>query len=140
MREPYREVAAAILVGTCGHLCLQLRDDIPGILYPGQIGLFGGHREAGETFMACVMREIEEETGQRLPAERFAPLLRLHARIAEGGGLSGEYFVVRDIDVAALRITEGSLLKTRPQDVPALMPRLTPSAAYVMKIFLAKSN
>ncbi len=40
---------------------MQLRDDIPGILYPGCWGLFGGHLEPGETPEAGLKRELEEE-------------------------------------------------------------------------------
>jgi 8-oxo-dGTP diphosphatase len=56
-----REIAPTVIFDDCGRLLLQLRDDIPGILYPGVIGLFGGHREGDETFLACAVREIHEE-------------------------------------------------------------------------------
>ena len=56
-----REAAAAILFDPSGRLLLQLRDNIPNILYPGMIGFFGGHREGNETFLECVVREIHEE-------------------------------------------------------------------------------
>ncbi len=42
---------------------LQLRDDIPGIIYPGHWGLFGGHIESGETPDIAVKRELLEEIG-----------------------------------------------------------------------------
>ncbi len=41
-------VAMAILYRE-GKFLMQLRDDIPGILYPGLWGLFGGHLELDET-------------------------------------------------------------------------------------------
>ena len=44
----YREVAGALLVDTLGRFLLQQRDDKPGIVEPGKIGLFGGHREGNE--------------------------------------------------------------------------------------------
>lgn len=40
---------------------MQLRDDIPTILYPGVWGLFGGHLEPGETPEDGLRREIQEE-------------------------------------------------------------------------------
>ncbi len=51
-----------------GQLLMQLRDDIPTILYPGVWGLFGGHIEAGETPKMAVVREIAEEIVYALPA------------------------------------------------------------------------
>jgi 8-oxo-dGTP diphosphatase len=69
--DHHRRIACAILLDTQGRLLLQRRDDIPGILQPGKIGLFGGHREGSETFLNCVMREVQEETGLSLQPEDF---------------------------------------------------------------------
>lgn len=44
-----------------GKFLMQLRDDIEGILYPGQWGFFGGHLEAGETIEEGLKRELLEE-------------------------------------------------------------------------------
>ena len=46
---------------------MQLRDDIPSILYPGHWGLFGGHLDPGETAEVCVHRELKEEIGRDIP-------------------------------------------------------------------------
>lgn len=40
---------------------MQLRDDIPGIAYPGHWGFFGGHLDPGETPEAGLRRELIEE-------------------------------------------------------------------------------
>jgi 8-oxo-dGTP diphosphatase len=50
-------------------LLMQLRDNIPTILYPGLWGLFGGHIEAGETPEIAVVREIAEEIVYDLPGD-----------------------------------------------------------------------
>jgi len=42
---------------------IQLRDDIPGIVYPGHWGLFGGHIENNETPEEALKRELIEEIG-----------------------------------------------------------------------------
>ena len=59
------QVAMAILYQDEKFL-MQLRDDIPGILYPGCWGLFGGHLEPGETPEAGLKREVEEEINYTL--------------------------------------------------------------------------
>ena len=136
IHEPYREVAAAILVGTCGRLLLQQRDDIPGLLYAGLVGLFGGHSEDGETPLDCVLREIFEETGLALTPERFNLLVAIEASYPAGGGVKGSFYVVRDFPIDAAVITEGQPLVIERQQLPALLPRMTPSACYVMRLFM----
>jgi len=54
------EVALAILPKGDLVLC-QLRDDIPGINFPGEWGLFGGHLDPGEQPEAALRRELLEE-------------------------------------------------------------------------------
>jgi len=54
------EVAIAILYSGEGYL-MQLRDNIPGIVYPGCWGLFGGHIEADESPEQAIQRELLEE-------------------------------------------------------------------------------
>ncbi len=58
--KPLRTAAIAIL-SQKNRFLLQLRDDIPTILYPGQWALFGGHFEKGETAEEAIKREIWEE-------------------------------------------------------------------------------
>lgn len=66
MSKQYIHVAIAILYQQNKFL-LQLRDDIPGIIYPGHWGLFGGHIEPGETPDIAVKRELLEEIGYSPP-------------------------------------------------------------------------
>jgi 8-oxo-dGTP diphosphatase len=58
-------VAIAILYQEDKFL-MQLRDNIPGILYPGYWGLFGGHIETDETPDIAVQREVKEEISYTL--------------------------------------------------------------------------
>jgi 8-oxo-dGTP diphosphatase len=66
MSEQPVHVAIAILYQQDKFL-MQLRDNIPGILYPGYWGLFGGHLEDGETPDAALQREVMEEIGYTMP-------------------------------------------------------------------------
>lgn len=60
------EVAIAIL-HTSDQFLMQLRDNIPGILYPGYWGFFGGHIDPGETPEVAVKRELLEEISYAPP-------------------------------------------------------------------------
>lgn len=56
----------------CGPAILTLqRDDRPDLPWPGRWDLPGGGREGEETAEACLLRELEEEFGLRLPVERL---------------------------------------------------------------------
>jgi 8-oxo-dGTP diphosphatase len=70
------EVALAILYQGDRFL-MQLRDDIPGIAYPGHWGFFGGHIEPGEDPLTAVRRELLEEIGYAPPA--LYPFQRVEA-------------------------------------------------------------
>src|SRR6478672_3258092 len=126
MAQRHREIAFAIVIDTQGHLLLQQRDDIPGIVAPGKIGFFGGHREGDETFLDCVIREVHEETGVLLAAERFEHIKSYRGADLEipGGTMAAEGYVVRDVPVAEVNVTEGSLFIAKREEIPALIPRI----------------
>ena len=136
IHEPSREVAASILLGTCGRLLFQQRDDIPGLLYAGLVGLFGGHREGDETPLECVRRELLEETGLALAPERFQPLVAFQVTYPAGGGVKGSFYIVRDFPIDAAVITEGQPLVIERRQLPDLLPRMTPSTCYVARLFM----
>jgi 8-oxo-dGTP pyrophosphatase MutT (NUDIX family) len=54
------EVAIAILYYRHQFL-MQLRDNTPGIVYPGHWGFFGGHLDPGESPETAMWRELQEE-------------------------------------------------------------------------------
>lgn len=66
MKSQSIEVAIAILYRS-GRFLMQLRNDIPGILYPGCWGFFGGHIELGETPEVAMRRELLEEISYNPP-------------------------------------------------------------------------
>jgi 8-oxo-dGTP diphosphatase len=136
----HREIACAILVDTLGRLLLQRRDDIPGILFPGRIGLFGGHRERNESFLECVVREIYEEIRYYVPPERFALLAR-HDGVdpeIENGTVRSEFFISCNIPAEDLVITEGALLVAKPDELAVIEPQFTPALRFALGAFLNK--
>jgi 8-oxo-dGTP pyrophosphatase MutT (NUDIX family) len=58
--RPSNAVAALLLLED-GRYIMQLRDAIPDIFYPDHWGCFGGAVGAGETSLAALHRELEEE-------------------------------------------------------------------------------
>lgn len=136
--NPPRRIGCAILIDTSGNLLLQERDDIPGILQPGKIALFGGHCEDNETNLQCAVREIEEELSHPVPAERFELLLRYDGAdidVENGGTLACEVYVVRGIPADRLVITEGALFVIAPDDLARIDSRLAPLARLALAEF-----
>ena len=132
----HRETSGAILIDSLGRFLFQQRDNYPEILYPGMIGLFGGHREGNETFLECVVREIYEEISYFLPSERFAHLTSYTGAHPLGGTIHGEIYVANNIRVDQLLITEGTLLSVKPEDVATIDVRFSPSARFAVNAFL----
>jgi 8-oxo-dGTP pyrophosphatase MutT (NUDIX family) len=121
---------------------LQQRDDVAGIIHPGKVGLFGGHREGDETYLECVVREIHEELSYFVAPERFEYLASLDGLDldVDGGTVRGSFFVARDVPISALVITEGSLLTVTPDEVQTVEPKLTPSARFAIKVFFDRQR
>jgi 8-oxo-dGTP diphosphatase len=72
MNNPWAQCACALIIDTLGRFLLQQRDNVPGVLYPGMIGLFGGHREGNETFLQCLVREIHDELTYFVPGRALS--------------------------------------------------------------------
>jgi 8-oxo-dGTP diphosphatase len=125
-----REFTCAVLIDTFGRFRLQQRDNVPGIVHPGKIGLFGGHRECGETYLQCIVREVHEELSYFLPPERFEYLASYDATDINPEGetiIHGEFFVARDMPVEKVMVTEGTLYIAELGELSALEHRLSPS-------------
>jgi 8-oxo-dGTP pyrophosphatase MutT (NUDIX family) len=68
---PVQMSAGIILVNPAGQVLLELRANDPTIMYPGYWGITGGGGLPGETPEATAIREVEEETGWRVPSMTF---------------------------------------------------------------------
>ena len=139
----YREVACAVLIDTQGRFLLQQRDDVPGIVHPGKIGLFGGHREGGESYLQCVVREIHEEISYYLPPAKFEHLANYNVVVeedAEDVAVRGEFFIAYDVPTDALKVTEGSLLIVEADKLASVEPKFAPSVRFAMKALFQKQR
>jgi 8-oxo-dGTP pyrophosphatase MutT (NUDIX family) len=139
----HQEFTCAVLIDTFGRFLLQQRDDIPGIVYPGKIGLFGGGRECGETYLQCIVREVNEELSYFIPPERFEYLASYELTNIDPDGntiIRGECFVARDVPVEKITVTEGTLFIAGLGELSALEDRLTPTGKAGLTAFLEKGG
>lgn len=133
-----RQAACAILFGTCGRLILQQRDDVPDIVYPGLVSLFGGHLEPGEAPHACIQRELEEEIGVRLPLPALEPFFTFRTHFADPSERDVEIsiFIATGLRADALHVTEGSLLLLPIGQAMQRFDRMTPTTSYALSELL----
>jgi 8-oxo-dGTP diphosphatase len=105
---------------------LQLRDDKPDIHHPGKITAFGGGAEPGETPQDCALRELAEETGIQARAEDLLRLGAVSRVDFRGHPTASVFFLLRNVDPAALVVTEGAAIVLSFQEA-AVDSRLTES-------------
>ncbi|MEM1311398.1 MAG: NUDIX hydrolase [Cyanobacteria bacterium P01_H01_bin.153] len=94
------EVAIALLIRG-GQFLLQLRDNIPTIVYPGHWAFFGGHIDPGETPEEGVWREIKEEINY------VPPRLDLFIRWEHGNIVRHVFYGPLVVPVEQLELSEG---------------------------------
>jgi 8-oxo-dGTP pyrophosphatase MutT (NUDIX family) len=129
--------ASLLLVDQAGRYLMQLRDDIPGILYPGCWGLFGGGIEPGETAEVAMRRELEEEIGFVPDVAPLFRVLRVPTRIDASPTERGPVMIRRvavfegRIDAAqvpSLRQGEGAARALWPPELLLLETNIAVSA------------
>jgi 8-oxo-dGTP pyrophosphatase MutT (NUDIX family) len=131
------DAVAAILVLEDGRFLLQLRDDIPGIWYPGHWGLFGGSVDPGEDEIAALRRELREEIELELTEEahlftRFDFDLR---PIGKGRYFRSYYHIPLPLaTVSKLSLHEGAAMKAFSGE-EALGLRLSPYDSFALLLY-----
>lgn len=131
-----RRFAGALLFDTDGNFLFQRRDDKPGILHPGRVGMFGGHQEPGESPLECVVREVHEELSHFVPAHQFTHMGTFNDD-STGPTRVIEIFMARALPVSDLIVTEGALMVVPHANVASLNGKLTPSAAAALDYYFA---
>jgi 8-oxo-dGTP diphosphatase len=106
------EGCQAVLVDAAGRMLLQLRDDIPTIPFPGMWAIPGGMLEPGETPLACIVREVEEELGARIPPGEVAHLMTR----TRSYGIEHTFTARLDVPAEDIRLTEGQRVAWFPVD------------------------
>jgi 8-oxo-dGTP diphosphatase len=129
--------AGIILVNRRGQILLELRASDPAIPYPGYWGLTGGGGLPGETPEATALREVEEETGWRVPSMTFFRIYRF------SGTPPGPRYEVHIFHAPApngdLRPGEGAALRFFPPEELASLD-LAYNHAQVLADFVASSD
>jgi 8-oxo-dGTP pyrophosphatase MutT (NUDIX family) len=103
--EPgHRRFSGVVLVDGAGQVLLQERDEHAPI-DPEKWGLCGGHVEPGEDFETAAYRELEEETGVRLPP---GTLGRFGEFVVDHRGAHGTWDVMQ-VFVASTGLTDADI-------------------------------
>jgi 8-oxo-dGTP pyrophosphatase MutT (NUDIX family) len=69
--QPADAAVALIIVGDERRYLMQLRDEKPGIFYPGHWGVFGGAVDRGESPERALRRELREELGLSVTSMQY---------------------------------------------------------------------
>ncbi len=129
LKSTFHGAKLAILVGD--RIVTILRDDRPGLAWPGYWDLPGGGREGDETPEACVLRELHEELGLTLSEadlhwrlEAFTPEgLRVWFFVSEQGDFD-PYAVRFGDEGQAWRLVEIDWFLADPGVIPRHRDRL----------------
>jgi 8-oxo-dGTP pyrophosphatase MutT (NUDIX family) len=127
-----QHASAAVIILDDGRYLMQLRDQKPGLFYPGHWGLFGGALDPGETSEAAVRRELEEEIG--LTGCDPKPLTHFTFQMNSFGTISRFFFEVSvpESRLADLALTEGSGMGAfYPADI-LTKPRVVPYDSFAI--------
>ncbi len=118
------DAVAALIVLDDGRYLMQLRDQKPGIFYPGHWGLFGGGMDPGESPEDALARELEEELCLKAAQGRY--VTDLSFSFGRFGRVVRYYYEVRIDDgvLSRLEIREGREMRAFPAAQILTQPRV----------------
>ena len=126
-----REGVAILFVNPEGRVLLRLRDDEPGLAFPGQWDTIGGAVESSEAPLETAIRETSEEIGLEL-------LEPIFWRTFESVVLLHIYAAPLDVPEAEIALTEGAGVGWFSLEAAQALP-LHPWVAAVLPEFLASA-
>ena len=134
------DAVAAIITVEDGRYLMQLRDDIPGIFYPGHWGCFGGAVGRGEDDVTALQRELAEEL--EMPPSAPDKFVRFDFDLGKMGQRRcyRTYYEIKatEAEVARLVQHEGADMRLiMPSELLAL-PNVTPYDSFAIWLHLAR--
>lgn len=129
--------AAAAIIVVDGQYLLQLRDNKPGVFFPGHWGCFGGGLDPGENAEAAIHRELKEELGLTLLPIRIAPFSRFDFSLDFVGlaPIYRQFFEIKlgPAELGRLSLGEGSDMRLFPaEDILTGTMLVTPYDAFAL--------
>lgn len=104
------DAAVALVVVDGTRYLMQLRDQKPGIFFPGHWGVFGGAVDPGENVEQALAREMEEELALRHATARYFTSMDIDFGYCGLGIVKRSYFeiAIKASDIDRLILGEGS--------------------------------
>ena len=126
--------AAAIIVFEDGRYLLQLRDQKPGIFFPGHWGLFGGATDPGESPEDAVRREVKEELGLLVPTSGVTRVTDFTFTFGSLGVVERHYFKVPVASSVMPRLTLNEGVEMRAFRAAEILnlPRVVPYDSFAI--------
>jgi 8-oxo-dGTP pyrophosphatase MutT (NUDIX family) len=138
--RPADAAAALILVGEEKRYLLQLRDQKPGIFFPGHWGLFGGATDPGESPERSLRRELAEELKLAATELRYFTEFEFDFAFCGLGRFKRLFYEVRILEssLSGLVLCEGA--EMRAFTAPELFDecRLVPFDAFAIWLHAAR--
>jgi 8-oxo-dGTP pyrophosphatase MutT (NUDIX family) len=132
--QPGNAAVALIVVGPERRYLMQLRDQKPGIFYPGHWGLFGGAMDAGESTEDALLRELQEELGLKAEHISYFTDFTFDFGFCGHGRLGRSFYevVVAPEAVKNLKLGEGSAMRLFSAQEILTAPRVVPFDAFAI--------
>lgn len=128
MRRDY--YVGALLLTLQGEVIVQHRDDIPHILWPDTLSVFGGGVEGAESYEEALAREMKEELLLDITEYRYEFYKTFYQRTAIHPGVSGDIdchiYLIRDVDPEALTVLEGQGYKLLDKNTDLTQTKASP--------------
>jgi 8-oxo-dGTP pyrophosphatase MutT (NUDIX family) len=123
-----------LIVCDDGRYLMQLRNQKPGIFYPGHWGLFGGAVDPGETADAALSRELREELAIEIARAEYFTEFSFDFGFCGHGRVWRRYYKIEiaTSSVDGMVLGEGSELRTFHADEILIGQRVVPYDAFAI--------